>query len=256
MSNILRIQSKAGNFTIVANEPLNDPDLSWKAKGLLVYLLSKPNNWRVSPEHLRKASLGGRDAIYATLKELMEAGYIIRRDVRNPRGRVVGVEYIVLEGKNAPVETPEFLPFPEKPDTVKPDTEKPDTEKPHNNKYLVLVNTDSKKELNGDKPPQPSPEEILYEAKVAFCKKVIDFVKKNPNKYPKAMYFEFCRHWLEEKENGKKRLRFQKEEFFSMGKRLATWFGNTKDEVLTKFWEAEKDTPALNVQLVKLIQTQ
>lgn len=242
MSNIIRV-AKNKNFSVLSNEPFNEKSLSWKAKGLLAYLLTRPDNWKVQVEHLRKASTDGRDSIYSALKELIQAGYIQRNIKRDDNGRTGGVEYIVSETK-----LPE-LPFTEKPETVKPFTEKPDY-----NKDGDSTNTDSKQLLIGDKPPTKTPEEKLYEEKVAFCKRVIDFVKKNPNKYPKAMYVAFCEYWMEEKENGRKLMRFQKEDFFSMSRRLTTWFKNTKDEHLKTMFEEEQNSKALNVQLANLIK--
>jgi hypothetical protein len=72
-------------------------DLSWKAKGLLGYLLSRPDNWRIIVADLVKQSTDGRDAVYTGLKELINARYIIRERKRLERGRYSSYEYIVLE---------------------------------------------------------------------------------------------------------------------------------------------------------------
>jgi hypothetical protein len=40
------------NFVTIANEPIKRRDLSFAAKGLLVYLMSLPENWEVSLKHL------------------------------------------------------------------------------------------------------------------------------------------------------------------------------------------------------------
>ena len=41
----ITIQKKTGNFTILDNTGLRDPNISWKAKGLLAYLLHLPDDW-------------------------------------------------------------------------------------------------------------------------------------------------------------------------------------------------------------------
>jgi len=62
-------------FTRVDNRAINDNRLSLKAKGALVVLLSKPDNWVVQPNHLAKIGPDGRDSILSGLKELENAGY-------------------------------------------------------------------------------------------------------------------------------------------------------------------------------------
>ena len=52
-----------------------DGRLSWAARGLLIFLLGKPDHWRVSVGHLRKQTEAarirtGRDGVYALLQEL------------------------------------------------------------------------------------------------------------------------------------------------------------------------------------------
>lgn len=65
-------------FTVVPNSVLNDDKLSWKARGLLIYLLSKPPLWRTSAARLSNDGPDGRDAIRSGLLELQHAGYVVR----------------------------------------------------------------------------------------------------------------------------------------------------------------------------------
>jgi len=74
-------------FTIVANHVLEDCRLSFKATGLLVYILSKPDNWRATTLQLAKSKIEGPDAIRTALRELEAAGYIERRRYQDQRGR-------------------------------------------------------------------------------------------------------------------------------------------------------------------------
>ena len=67
------------NFTVVPNQILNDQRISLKAKGLLIYILSKPDHWRTSTAHLASIGPEGREAIQTALKELEHAGYVVRR---------------------------------------------------------------------------------------------------------------------------------------------------------------------------------
>jgi hypothetical protein len=77
----------------IRREALQDPDLSFKATGVLAYLLSLPDNWRTDAERLSRAKNAagkakeGREAIQAGLRELEEAGYLVRRKYQDDRGR-------------------------------------------------------------------------------------------------------------------------------------------------------------------------
>ena len=233
MSNILRVV-KNGNYSVVSNEPFNDPGLSWKAKGLLAYLLTKPDNWQVNVEQLRKASSNGRDSIYTALKELIAARYIVRVQKRKEKGRTGGYDYIISETKIPLME----LPF----------TENPETEKPHINNNCTEVITDSTNDLGAKKPKNEGIEKMKRE----FLNQVIRFVKQNPNKYPKKFYVEFCTYWLEE-DLKKRNMRFQGEKYFNLGRRLATWHKGAKEEEIKNHWAIEKNTPKLVDLLAELL---
>lgn len=74
-------------FTVLPDEALNDERLTWKARGLLAFLLSKPDHWRTTSAHLANVGPDGRDAVRAGLAELEDAGYLVRRKYRDERGR-------------------------------------------------------------------------------------------------------------------------------------------------------------------------
>jgi len=95
-SGIVRVLKRDESYTILDPFFLSDERLSWKAKGLLGYLLSKPSNWRVYVSDLVKRSKDGRDAVYSALKELEAAGYIDRKQTRE-NGKITGYETIVYE---------------------------------------------------------------------------------------------------------------------------------------------------------------
>ena len=67
------------NFTVVPNQILNDGRISFKAKGLLVFILSKPDHWRTTTSHLASIGPDGRQAIQSMMRELEQAGYVVRR---------------------------------------------------------------------------------------------------------------------------------------------------------------------------------
>lgn len=64
--------------------------LSFKARGLLIYLLSKPQDWRVSSKQLAKASPQGITAIRSAMKELVACGYARLQTIQGEDGRLSG----------------------------------------------------------------------------------------------------------------------------------------------------------------------
>lgn len=64
------------NFTQVSNDLINDQRLSWKAKGLLIYLLSKPPNWTAKINDLYKKSTDGYSSLRSGIEDLVLCGYM------------------------------------------------------------------------------------------------------------------------------------------------------------------------------------
>lgn len=94
---IIRVEKNRDNPYVIMNKtPLEDSGLTWKAKGLLSYLLSKPDNWKPIREELAKASIDGIRAVRSALKELEEAGYMKRHPMRKD-GKIVAWEHVIYE---------------------------------------------------------------------------------------------------------------------------------------------------------------
>lgn len=78
---------KRQQFAVVDSRAVNDTRLSMRARGVLVWLLDKPDGWRVSSEAIARQCSEGRDAIRKALKELEGAGYLHRQKVQGKDGR-------------------------------------------------------------------------------------------------------------------------------------------------------------------------
>lgn len=85
---IIRAARPEANFVMVRNAVARDERLSFRARGLLVAILSRPDNWSISAENLAREGSESVGVIYKTLKELQDAGYVQRRRVRNELGQV------------------------------------------------------------------------------------------------------------------------------------------------------------------------
>ena len=75
-------------FTQVDRRVINRPDLSFRAVGVLVWLLDKPDGWTgFSAERMATGNgREGRDAIRSALRELEELGYLRRDRVQTSAG--------------------------------------------------------------------------------------------------------------------------------------------------------------------------
>lgn len=132
---IRRAPRPTSNFYILDKSISEDQRLSWAARGVLVFLLGKPDNWVVSISALVNETSGaikrtGRDGVYGIINELRTVGYLRREEARSEGGAFGGVEYSVCES-----------PLPALPDTALPDTALPLPVNP------TLTRTDEKQEL-------------------------------------------------------------------------------------------------------------
>ena len=94
---IIKNQGQRNKFAIIPNETLADDRLSWKAKGLLAYLLSLPYDWEVYTSEVAKHATDGVDSLTSGLKELMDLNYIKRTKIRGKNGKYEGWEYCVYD---------------------------------------------------------------------------------------------------------------------------------------------------------------
>lgn len=116
LNEVIRIHKKQNGFVMIDREFLENENLSWKAKGILAYLLSKPDNWKVIVKDIVNHSTDGKAAVYNGLNELKGCGYYEKKPIRDDRGTFVRWESTVYE---CPTKSPEkvlsspFTVFPE-----------------------------------------------------------------------------------------------------------------------------------------------
>ena len=123
---VFRIE-KTRDYTVMSNHHLRDKSLSLKAKGLLSLMLSLPEDWNYTTRGLAKICKEGTDSIGSALKELERAGYIVRNRLRDGKGKIMDVEYVIYETPHLP---DSVMPCEGGPDPGRPDTENPDMDSP------------------------------------------------------------------------------------------------------------------------------
>ena len=121
---VFRVE-KTRDYTVMANHHLRNTALSLKAKGLLSLMLSLPDDWDYTLKGLARICRDGVDSIAAAVKELEDAGYVIRERVRDNKGHVGEMEYTIME---QPSPKRDF-PVQENPVQGNPAQEKPEQEK-------------------------------------------------------------------------------------------------------------------------------
>lgn len=136
---IVRVK-KDRNYTTINNTCLRDDRLSWKAKGIMAYLLTLPDDWNIYLEEVMTHAPDGEKSFRSGLKELKDCGYVERVQIREGN-KIVGWHTIVNE-------------VPENVDNSlfarKVDVQNVDVQKLHvqNEGLLSTYNTNNLKELN------------------------------------------------------------------------------------------------------------
>jgi hypothetical protein len=82
---IIRVAHR-NHYTVIRNNTLRDSRLSFKARGLLAYLLSLPDDACLDRRQLENAGPDGQLAIRTALQELVSKGYLRHEKHQDERG--------------------------------------------------------------------------------------------------------------------------------------------------------------------------
>jgi hypothetical protein len=133
---VFRVERNKG-YTVMSNHHLRNKDLPLKAKGLLSQMLSLPEDWDYTLKGLSLINREQIDAIRAAIRELEQAGYIVRSRERDSQGRLRGADYVIYEQPQ---------PVPDSPTLENPMLDNPTQEKPTLGKPTQLNKDISSKE--------------------------------------------------------------------------------------------------------------
>lgn len=98
-------------FTTVFNSVLRDQRLSLKTLGLYVIMKSFPDDWEYSISGLAARCRIGRDAIRKCLKELEEAGYLLKEQGHQENGKFACNTYVLQDEAPPCTEKPYNVSF-------------------------------------------------------------------------------------------------------------------------------------------------
>ena len=118
-------------FTIIDNAVLRDERLSMRGLGLLVRLLSRPDNWETNSEVLAREFDCGREQMRSVLKELCAAGYMRLVKEQDAKGHWSSRWFVF--------DMPELK---EEPKTDEPKSEQPEPGKPYAGALGAIKKTD------------------------------------------------------------------------------------------------------------------
>ena len=122
---------KSENYTVIHNSVIKNSRLSWKARGILTYLLSLPNDWKINMNDLKKRATDGINSLTTGVKELEKAGYIKRYPIKDDKGKIKEWAFNVYE-----------IPVDENPQVENPQVENPQVEN------QTLLNTNNIQNTN------------------------------------------------------------------------------------------------------------
>src|SRR5574344_2124353 len=87
---------KTKNYSVMSNYHLQDKKLSFKAKGLLSFMLSLPDDWQFTIKGISKNSKESEKTVRTVLKELELNNYLVIQKKQNKFGRFI-YEYFIYE---------------------------------------------------------------------------------------------------------------------------------------------------------------
>lgn len=154
---------KSDPFARIPKTLLNDEQLSWKAKGVLSYLIGKPPGWKVRVTDLQKRGRDGRDAVRSALMELRVHGYCELVRIKAKDGTFGESVWKVSD-------SPIFTPCAGNPSAVNPRAEKPSCSKNQfrkndlkKNDEGTFASTERNRKAFVPKTPYPLTESEMYD---------------------------------------------------------------------------------------------
>ena len=90
-------REKNKNYSVISNECFKDISISARAKGIYAYVMTLPDDWKISKKELYKHFAEGEKALDTAFNELKDKGYVEVKTERKVTGKFSGSEYIFYE---------------------------------------------------------------------------------------------------------------------------------------------------------------
>lgn len=180
---VFRIE-KTRDYTVMSNHHLKNKNLTLKAKGLMSLLLSLPDDWVHTLAGLAQISVEGVDAIRMAVHELEREGYVVRNRIRNEKGHLSKMEYVVYENPQTPM-------VAEEPASASPTLEEPMLENPTQDNPMQGDPTQDKPTLG--QPTQENPVQLNTQRSNTHKEKKNESIPYAANPYQSIPYQSTCR---------------------------------------------------------------
>lgn len=156
------IKDRENPYVMMNKHGIYDSRLSWKAKGILMYFMSRPDNWEFHEVEIKKHARDGRDGTKLGISELIDKKYIKRHRERDRKGKFVGWMYEVFEvpfdlismGEDSKETSPDNKDSEEndneqeKSKLEKPPLKNPTTEKSISENTTLIINESNNNDFN------------------------------------------------------------------------------------------------------------
>ena len=155
-----KVDFEQENFTVMTNYHLRDRNLSYKAKGLLSFMFSLPDDWDYSLKGLVAIAKESKDAIRSILNEVKYHHYLKIEPSRNENG-TFDYDYHIYKKPFVEPSKTDISPNTDFPYTVERDTEEPSTDNPtqiNTNKQNTNKEIDKIDKIDKSEPPNDEPE--------------------------------------------------------------------------------------------------
>lgn len=158
-----------GNFVTTSAQVAQDKRLSWKARGIFLYLASMSDDWNFYVDEIAKHAPQGKRALQNGLKELEEYGYLKRVRTHKPNGDLSSLKWelyyepVELQKQNSS----EAVMLPKRNEPLINN---------NNNKYqeTININTNNKRDIrekSGDFSAGTSSDHIPYSEIIEYLNK-------------------------------------------------------------------------------------
>lgn len=85
------------NYTNISNVLARDKRLSWKARGIFLYMWGQADNWQFYVSEIANHATDGERALTSGLKELEKYGYLVRKHRIAKHGGFAGMDWILSD---------------------------------------------------------------------------------------------------------------------------------------------------------------